>query len=224
MMEELVRRSMGGETVNPSALSSTEVAVTLGVDTHKDVHVAITLDGLGGYLGTLNVPATKAGARQLVSWATDFGTVERAGVEGTGCYGAGLARFLKAEGIRVFEVIRPKRRDLHRTGKSDPIDAEAAARAVMAGTVIGEPKGTDGKVEMIRALRMTRRSAKARTQAANQLKALLVTAPEELREELRGLSTTKLVRRAARFRPGESSLAWSLPATVPWPGYSRWPL
>lgn len=102
-------------------------------------------------------------------------------------------------------MIRPKRRDLRRAGKSDPIDAEAAARAVLAGTVVGEPKGTDGEVEMIRVLRMARRSAlKARTQAANQLKALLVTAPEELREELRGLSTIKLVCRASRFRTGES--------------------
>jgi len=196
---------MGGETMNPSTLSSAEVAVTLGVDTHKDVHVAVALDELGGYLGTLSVPATKDGARRLMSWATGLGTFERAGVEGTGCYGAGLARFLRAEGIRVFEVVRPKRRDLRRAGKSDPIDAEAAARAVLAGTVVGEPKGTDGEVEMIRVLRMARRSAlKARTQAANQLKALLVTAPEELREELRGLSTIKLVCRASRFRTGES--------------------
>ncbi len=191
--------------MNPSTLSSAEVAVTLGVDTHKDVHVAVALDELGGYLGTLSVPATKDGARRLMSWATGLGTFERAGVEGTGCYGAGLARFLRAEGIRVFEVVRPKRRDLRRAGKSDPIDAEAAARAVLAGTVVGEPKGTDGEVEMIRVLRMARRSAlKARTQAANQLKALLVTAPEELREELRGLSTIKLVCRASRFRTGES--------------------
>jgi len=191
--------------MEPSTLPSAEVAVTVGVDTHKDVHVAVALDGLGAYLGTLSVPATNAGARRLVRWATGFGTFERAGVEGTGCYGAGLARFLRAEGVRVFEVLRPKRRDLHRAGKSDPIDAEAAARAVLAGTVVGEPKGADGEVEMIRALRMARCSAlKARTQAANQLEALLVTAPEELREELRGLSTTKLVRRAARFRPGES--------------------
>ncbi len=95
--------------MNPSALSSAEVAVTVGADTHKDVHVAVALHGLGGYLGTLGVPATKAGARQLISWATRLGTFGRVGVEGTGCYGAGLARFLRAAGIRVFEVVRPKR-------------------------------------------------------------------------------------------------------------------
>ncbi len=99
---------------------------------------------------------------------------------------------------------RPKRRDQHRVGKSDPIDAELAARAVLAGTAVGEAKGTEGRVEMIRVLRAARRSAvKARVQAANQLKALLITAPEGLRAELRGLSTAKLVRRAAGLRPGD---------------------
>jgi hypothetical protein len=106
--------------------------------------------------------------------------------------------------VEVLEVGRPKRRDQHRTGKSDPIDAELAARAVLAGTAIGEAKGMEGPVEMIRILRAARRSAvKARSQAANQLKAMLITAPEELRTELRGLTLAKLVRRAARFRPGD---------------------
>jgi transposase len=124
-------------------------------------------------------------------------------VEGTGSFGAGLARFLRVEGIEVFEVIRSKRRDQYRSGKSDPIDAEAAARAVLAGTATGQPKGANGEVEMIRTLRSARRSAlKARTQAVNQLRALLITAPEELRSELRGLSTARLVARASRLRPG----------------------
>lgn len=100
-------------------------------------------------------------------------------------------------------MIRPKRRDQYRAGKSDPIDAEAAARAVLAGTATGQPKGADGEVEMIRTLRTARRSAlKARTQAANQLKALLVSAPEELKAELGGLSTARLVSKASRLRPG----------------------
>jgi transposase len=101
-------------------------------------------------------------------------------------------------------VIRPKRREQYRSGKSDPIDAEAAARAVLAGTATGRPKGTDGEVEMIRALRAARRSAvKARAQATNQLKAMLITAPEELKSELRALSTAKqLVTKVSRFRPG----------------------
>jgi transposase len=180
-----------------------EVSVTLGVDTHKDAHVAVALDELGKHLGALSVPTTVTGYKRLLGWARGFGTVEHAGVEGTGSFGAGLARFLRVEGIEVFEVIRSKRRDQYRSGKSDPIDAEAAARAVLAGTATGQPKGANGEVEMIRTLRSARRSAlKARTQAVNQLRALLITAPEELRSELRGLSTARLGARASRLRPG----------------------
>lgn len=192
-----------------------EVSVILGVDTHQDTHVAVVLDGIGRRLGTLSVSANTAGYRKLLSCARDFGTVEHAGVEGTGSFGAGLTRFLQAEGIEVSEVIRPKRRDQYRSGKSDPIDAEAAARSVLAGTTTGKPKGADGEVEMIRTLRAARRSAiKARSQAANQLKAMLITAPEELREKLGGLSTAKLVAKAARFRgvgnPGDVAAATKL--------------
>jgi transposase len=132
-----------------------------------------------------------------------FGQVRCAGVEGTSSYGAGLARHLRAVGIAVFEVERPKRRHLRRKGKSDSRDAEAAARAVLAGETAGEPKSADGRVEMIRVLRVARRSAlKARTQAANQLRSVRVTAPEALQQRLRGLSTRKLVAVAARFRLG----------------------
>jgi transposase len=182
---------------------NTEV-ITLGVDTHKDIHVAVALDGLGRRLGTLSVPAIPAGYENLVNWARGFGPLERAGVEGTGSFGAGLTRFLQeAEGTKVFEVIRPKRRDQYRSGKSDPIDAEAAARSVLAGTAIGQPKDADGEVEMIRTLRITRRSAlKARAQAANQIQALLVTAPEGLKSELCELSTARLIEKASRLRPG----------------------
>jgi transposase len=177
--------------------------ITVGVDTHKDAHVAVALDGLGRRQGTLSVPTTPEGYKKLVVWASEFGPLEHAGVEGTGSFGAGLARFLKDRGIRVSEVIRPKRRDQYRTGKSDPIDAELAARSVLAGTAIGQPKDADGEVEMIRTLRITRRSAvKARAQAANQIQALLVTAPEGLKSELCGLSTARLVEKASRLRPG----------------------
>jgi transposase len=178
-------------------------AITLGVDTHKDVHVAVALDGLGRRLGALSVPTTPTGYKELVEWANGLGSLGRAGVEGTGSFGAGLARFLRAEGIEVFEVIRPRRRDQYRSGKSDPIDAEAAARSVLAGTATGQPKSADGEVEMIRTLRITRRSAvKARVGAANQLQNLLITAPEGLKSELCGLSTARLVAIASRFRPG----------------------
>lgn len=198
-----------------STEAGTEVVVILGVDTHQDTHVAVTLDGLGRRLGILSVSANTAGYRKLLRWARGFGTVEHAGVEGTGSFGAGLTRFLQAEGIEVSEVIRPKRRDQYRAGKSDPIDAEAAARSVLAGTTTGKPKGADGEVEMIRTVRAARRSAiKARSQAANQLKAMLITAPEELREKLGGLSTAKLVAKAARFRsvgkPGDVAAATKL--------------
>jgi transposase len=130
--------------------------------------------------------------------------VRCAGKEGTSSYGAGLARHLiKAAGISVMEVERPKRRHLRRKGKSDPIDAEAAARTVLAGEAVGEPKSGDGKVEMVRVLRSARQSAvKARSQAANQLQALLVTAPEDLRHRLRQLPTKELVATCARFRLG----------------------
>jgi transposase len=177
--------------------------ITLGVDTHKDTHVAVALDGLGRRLGTLSIPTTPAGYEELVDWANGFGPLEGVGIEGTGSFGAGLSRFLRSEGARVFEVDRPKRRDQYRSGKSDPIDAELAARAVLAGTATGRPKDADGEVEMIRTLRVTRRCAvKARAQAVNQLKNLLITAPEELRSELRELSTAKLVAKASGFRPG----------------------
>lgn len=178
-------------------------AVFLGVDTHLDAHAAVALDGLGRRLGSASFPATAAGYASLLVWAQGLDSVGTAGVEGTGCYGAGLARFLRARSVRVLEVSRPKRRDRRGPGKSDAIDAELAARAVLAGTATGEAKGADGRVEAIRALRAARRSVvKARAQAANQLKSLLVTAPEGLRSRLRGLTTAGLVEAAARLRPG----------------------
>jgi transposase len=180
---------------------STDVEVVLGVDTHLDFHVAVALDELGRRLGELRVPTTTKGYERLVCWAEGFGVVRCAGVEGTSSYGAGLVRYLTSAGIAVAEVERPKRRHLRRNGKSDPIDAEAA-RAVLAGETAGTPKSADGHVEMIRALRTARRSAvKARSQAANQLQALVVTAPDGLRERLRWLSTRRLVATACRLPP-----------------------
>lgn len=182
----------------------TEVAVILGVDTHLEFHVAVAVDRLGRRLGEASVPTTAKGYDELLLWAEGFGPVGCAGVEGTSSYGAGLARLLRARGIEVLEVERPKhRRRSSRSNleKSDFSDAEAAARAVLAGEASGVPKSGDGRVEMIRALRTARRSAiKARTQAANQLQGLRVTAPEQLRHRLRGLSTKELVSVAARFR------------------------
>ena len=145
----------------------TGVAVILGVDTHLHFHVAVAVDHLGRRLGEASVPTTAKGYEGLLSWAEGFGSVKCAGVEGTSSYGAGLARHLRARGIEVLEVERPKhlRRSSRRNlQKSDSSDAEAAARAVLAGEASGVPKSADGTVEMIRALRVARRSAvKART-------------------------------------------------------------
>jgi transposase len=185
----------------------TKVEVILGVDTHLDFHVAVAMDHMGRRLGESSVPTTVKGYEGLLCWAEGFGPLRCAGVEGTSSYGAGLARHLKTQGIEVLEVERPKRRrggSRRNVEKSDPSDAERAARAVLAGETSGVPKSGDGRVEMIRTLRAARRSAmKARTQAANQLQGLRVTAPDELLNRLRGLSTKELVSVAARFRIGD---------------------
>jgi transposase len=149
-------RTIGAETPN------TEVAVILGVDTHLDFHVAVAVDHLGRRLGESSVPTSVKGYERLLRWAEGFGPLRCAGVEGTSSYGAGLTRHLKARGIEVLEVERPKhrrrssRRNLQKSAASD---AERAARAVLAGEASGVPKSADGRVEMIRALRAARRSA-----------------------------------------------------------------
>jgi transposase len=184
-------------------LDDTVKEVVLSVDTHLDAHVAVALDGLGRHLGESKIPTTLRGYGQLLRWAQGFGVIRCAAVEGTGSYGAGLARFLRKAGIAVFEVERPKRRHLRPEAKSDLRDAEAAARAVLSGVAAGVPKSGDGRVEMIRVLKAARRSAvKAKSQAANQLQGLRVTASEKLRDRLRGLPTKELVAVATRFRPG----------------------
>lgn len=179
-------------------------AITGGVDTHKDLHVAAALDELGRVLGTESFPTTVAGYRRLLVWLGSFGEVTAVGIEGTGAWGAGLARFLAREHIRVIEVQRPNRQHRRRHGKSDPADAVGAARAVLSGEALGVPKAATGGVEAIRLLQVARRSAiKARTQAANQLHAVVTTAPAQLRATLNGLTTGQLVERAARMRAGE---------------------
>jgi transposase len=188
----------------PSMAHLERTRVTVGVDTHKDLHVARAKDQLGRLLGENIVSTTAAGYRDLLDWATTFGDVETFGVEGTGSYGAGLTRFLLSQGQVVIEVNRPSRQARRRNGKSDPADADAAASPVLSGDANGIPKAGDAHVEMVRALRIARQTAiKARTQAINAMKALVVTAPSELREALRGKSTTMQVRTCARFRPGE---------------------
>lgn len=140
---------------------------------------------------------------RTVDWAEAAGAVEAFGVEGTGSYGAALAHHLRAADHHVIEVVHPNRQARQRNGKSDPADAEAAARAVISGDATATPKSGDDLTEMIRVLRVARSTAmKARTQALNALKSLVVTAPTELREHLRGQSTAELVATAGRLRSG----------------------
>ena len=141
-------------------------AVVVGVDTHKAFHVAAVIDSVGGLLGSTTVPTTVAGYDRLVAWARSFGRVDRAGVEGTGSYGAGLARHMAQVGIAVIEVNRPDKSTRRRRGKTDAIDAESAARAVLAGSAQARAKSADGRVEMLRIFKLAKDSAmKSRTQA-----------------------------------------------------------
>jgi transposase len=180
--------------------------VTGGVDTHGEQHVAAVIDAVGRILGTRAFAADVAGYRQLLRWMRSLGQVTRVGIEGTGSYGAGLARYLAGQGVLVAEVNRPSRQARRRHGKSDTTDAEAAARAALNGEASGLPKAGNGPVEAMRTLRVARRSAmKARTQAANQIRDVIVTAPDDLRAQLSALGTPARVRACARFRPGQVS-------------------
>lgn len=177
--------------------------VIVGVDTHADQHTAAAINGIGQIQDIIEVPTTPAGLRQLVRWARSLGRFERAGVEGCGAYGAGLARHLSDEGVTVIEVDQPNRQRRRRRGKSDPTDAENAARAVLAGDATTVPKLSTGMVEAVRILHLTRRSAvKARVQAGNQIKDLVLTAPEPIRSQLRDLTTKQRVKVCAAWRPG----------------------
>jgi transposase len=178
-------------------------SVTGGVDTHLELHVAAAINHLGGVLGTETFPTTAAGYRQLMRWLAGFGPIHAVGVEGTGSYGAALARHLVENGVTVIEVARPNRQVRRRHGKTDVIDAIAAARAVLSGEATGSPKAHNGPVEALRLLKIVQRSGnKARTQAMNQLRNIVATAPDELRSRLRGLKTPELIQRCAAFRVG----------------------
>ena len=177
-------------------------AVTGGVDTHADTHMAAALDPVGGLLGVQEFPATAAGYGRLLEWLGGFGTVCLVGIEGTGSYGAGLARHMAAAGVRVVEVDRSDRQDRRRAGKSDPLDAVSAARAAQSGRARGAPKGRDGAVEAIRALMVAKRSARAeRTQTNNQARSLILTGPEDLRARFAGYAAAGLVAGIALLRP-----------------------
>jgi len=177
-------------------------AITGGVDTHADMHVAAALDPIGGLLGVEEFPATTAGYVRLLDWLGGFGTVALVGIEGTGSYGAGLARHVTAAGVRVVEVDRSDRQDRRRQGKSDPLDAVSAARAAQSGRARGAPKGRDGAVEAIRALMVAKRSARSeRTQTINQARSLVVTGPGDLRARFARHAVAALVTELASLRP-----------------------
>lgn len=179
-----------------------EVEVAAGVDTHQDTHTAAVVDTAGRLLGHQVFSATGAGYAALLGWLRTFGVLVVVGVEGTGAYGAGLARHLHDQGVAMVEIDRPDRKTRRNAGKSDPIDAEAAARAALARVRTGVPKARDGRVEALRNLRVARRSAiDQRADCVRQMKTLVVTAPEDLRSRLRGLSTAALLKTCLGLRP-----------------------
>jgi len=171
-----------------------------GVDTHLHVHVAAAVNSLGALLGVAAFPTTIAGYRDLLTWLQGWGPVAAVGVEGTGSYGAALARHLHAADVAVLEINRPNRADRRRRGKTDAYDAEAAARTVLANQA-RVAKVNTGPVESLRMLKIQYDSAvKQRTATLNRMHQLLVTAPAELRAQLAGLTKDTLPARCARFR------------------------
>jgi len=190
--------------------------VVLGVDTHLDVNVGAVISHTGKFLGTFAVETSARGHLELVAWARSLGCIRRAGVEGTGTYGAGLARVLREQGIEVLEVNRPNRSKRRLKGKSDPTDAENAARAVLAGEATAIPKSQSGGAEAMRTVSVARRSAvKAKTQAINQLRAILVSAPQEIRERLWKTKAEKCVAACADLEQlGTTTVLMALTTTL----------
>ena len=178
-------------------------AITGGVDTHLEVHVAAALDSIGGLLGVREFCTSREGERELLAWLSGFGPVARIGVEGTGSYGASLGRFLAAAGVAVVEVDRPNRQARHRRGKSDPVDAIEAAHAAEGGRAMGAAKSRDGNVEAIRALMVAKRSARSvRIKTLNQIRHLSFTAPEEIRARYKDITSRQgIATEVAALRP-----------------------
>lgn len=175
--------------------------VTGGVDTHRDFHVAAALDARGAELGCEQFPTDPAGYAALLGWLAGFGAVEAVGVEGTGTYGRGLARHLQANGVAVIEVDRPNRQNRRRRGKNDTIDAISAARAVQGGSATAIAKTGNGPIEQLRVLRLVRRSVrKERIRVLSQLRAVAVTAPDDIRSDLAGRTPIGVAQHAAKYR------------------------
>lgn len=190
-----------------STTAPTGPTVIGGVDTHADTHHVAVIDGVGRLLDTREFAADPRGYAAVLAWLTGHGTLSLVGVEGTGCYGAGLTRHLREHGVPVLEVNRPDRRQRATHGKSDPLDAENAARRALAGQDTATPKDTSTAIEAIRALTVARTGAvKARTAALNQLKDLITAAPEPLRSTLRAKTLRQVAAEGARLRPDPARL------------------
>ena len=178
--------------------------VVVGVDTHADTHTASVLDATtGARLGSKKFRADGSGYTALLGWATNFGPITAMGIEQTGTYGAGLARAARRNGVTTLvEINQPSRQLRAVKGKTDALDAESAARNVLNNTAVAVAKDTDGIIEAIRQIKIARSSAvKARAAAITQLKSLLITIDDDLREKLRHLSDTQLVTTCAAMRP-----------------------
>lgn len=196
--------------------SQPEREVILGVDTHLDKHIGVVIDSVGKLLGHLSISANSSGYRQLEKWARSFGDLQRAGVEGTGTYGAGLTRYLAAQKVVVLEINRPDRSMRRFRGKSDPTDAESAARTVLSGIECAIPKSQSGAAEAMRIISIARRSTvKARTQAINQIRGMLISAPDEIRSRLWKSNAAECARSCSRIRSlGESNWSKTLATTL----------
>lgn len=176
--------------------------ITGGVDTHSELHVAAAVDQVGGVLGIEVFETTTAGYQRLIGWLRSHGPLARVGVEGTGSYGAELARQLARADIDVVEVDRPNRQERRRSGKSDPVDAVAAARAALGGVATGRAKSRDGNVEAIRVLMVARRSAVSeRIALINQLRHLCFTADDKTRQRFQDLTPARMIKTAAAMKP-----------------------
>ncbi|GAA1000271.1 IS110 family RNA-guided transposase [Subtercola frigoramans] len=190
-----------------ATLPAPQPTIIVGVDAHKDTHHAVVLDSTGIRLADRKFSTTELGYRELLSWSTRFGLVDRIGVESTGTYAAGLTRSLRTAGIDVMEVNTPHPHTRSRKGKDDAIDAEAAARKVLAGEAVAIPKDTTGTVESIRLLTVAKSSAvKARTACLVQLQDVLVTAPSDLRERITAATGRGKATQCAALRPDRSNL------------------
>jgi transposase len=189
------------------SMANLQVSVIGGVDTHKFTHYAAVIDNQGRLLGHEEFPANAPGSQELLEWTRRFGHVETIGVESSGSFGAALTRFLRAGGQEVAEVNKPNRQARHMQGKSDRLDAEQIARAVLAGEGVGTPKTKSGPIEVIRMLRVARASAiRARTQAFNNLFGTMIGAPSEVRDELVDLTKRTFVNRCLALEPETEDL------------------